>query len=400
MRSLKRVVKKCMRPGTVWLEDQLHGINRKLGASKRLTSAAAFRDIKEIKHATLRFIARMRVNRGGKDVGYRFSESTTEPLLYCTLAALLLKHLYGVDDPSTPVELEMVRRFQGQDGLFRDPLIECRLAETEDWWGWRHLTLHALMTLALYNMPAQKEIQYLHQFFDKDRFRDYLQARDWGSRVDFTSNELQNIGVMLQYARDYQNLKVADSLLEVLYDVIGAHQDKRTGLFGHKFDTAEELAVGAQAGYHFWLLYFYDKRPVPYGEAIIDSLLKTQNLLGGFGVNWNSTACEDIDSIDPLMRLGFHTDYRRTDVQNSLARTLPAVLSNLNGDGGWVFCRHEELQIVHPQMYSGPNESNLFYTWFRTLGLAYCLTGLGDDCPTTMRYEWRLSMRAPGHQFL
>src|SRR5439155_12451551 len=113
---------------------------------------------------------------------------------------------------------------------------------------------------------------YLHQFSDKDRFRDYLQARDWGLRVDFTSNKLQNVGVMLQYAREYQNLKMADSLLEVLYDVIEAHQDKRTGLFGQKFDTAEELAVGAQAGYHFWLLYFYDKRPVPYGEAIIDSL--------------------------------------------------------------------------------------------------------------------------------
>ena len=123
---------------------------------------------------------------------------------------------------------------------------------------------------------------------------------------------------------------------------------------------------------------------------------KCANILGGYGVKWNSSACEDIDSIDPLARLSQLTDYRHDDVRVSLGRALPAVLANLNGDGGWVFRRHEELTLVHPQMYSAINESNLFYTWFRTLGLAYLLSGLEDLSPG-LRYKWNFG-RAPGHQ--
>ena len=62
-------------------------------------------------------------------------------------------------------------------------------------------------------------------------------------------------------------------------------------------------------GYHFWLLYFYDRVPIPHAERAADSCLKTQNQLGGFGQGVHggdplcSSACEDIDSIDPLARL-------------------------------------------------------------------------------------------------
>jgi hypothetical protein len=48
-------------------------------------------------------------------------------------------------------------------------------------------------------------------------------------------------------------------------------------------------------------------------------------------------------------------------------------------------------------MYSTANESNLFYTWFRTLGLAYCLLAL-DDKPPGFDENWTLP-RAPGMQF-
>jgi hypothetical protein len=393
MRSLKRAIKKTLHPGTVWLEKGLGRINQRLTPNAH--QALTFQNIDEIKHATLDFVARMRITRDGVFLGYRFSNTTSAPILYGTLSALLLKHLYGVEGSSNREELEKVLEYQDEDGLFRDPVIACPLAETEDWWGWRHLTLHALMTLALHNVPARKELVCLNQFCDKDRFRNYLVSRDWGRRVDFTSNELQNLGVMLQYARDYQNLQIANELLQIMYDVIDAHQDPRTGLYGDRFDTANELSIGVQAGYHFWLLYFYDNRPVAHVESIVDSLLKTQNLLGGYGIKWNSSACEDIDSIDPLIRLS--RQYRPCDVKTSLLRALPAVLSNLNSDGGWVFRRYQELLLVHPQMYSAPNEGNIFYTWFRTLGLASILIGLGKQAPEKLRYNWQLS-RVPGLQ--
>jgi len=341
----------------------------------------------------------MKILKDGKFLGYRCSGSTTEPILYGTLAALLIKHLYNMEEDAIPVELERVLQYQGDDGLFRDGVIACRQAEVEDWFGWRHLTLQALMTLAMYGVPATKELRYLDRFSDKDVFRKYIDSRDWGARAGFTSNELQNVGVMLQYARDYQNSAQASALLEILYEALETKQDPQSGLYGDRFDTPEWLSAGVQAGYHFWLILLYDNRPLKYPEAIVDSTLRTQNPLGGFGVNWNSSACEDIDSIDPLVRLSRVTDYRLDDVKACLWKGLAAVLSNLNDDGGWVFRRHEALHF-HPQMANAANESNVFFSWFRTLGLAYCLTGLGEECPSSLRYDWNIPRRVPGHQFL
>ena len=401
MISLRRLIKNALpplRPFTAKLESQLHRINT-LHLDQVLVQNHnyTFADIEAIKRASLRFAGRLRVSENGRFVGYRFAPSTTKPLLYCTVAALLLKHLYGVSDPAIREELETVVLYQGDDGLFRDPAIACPAAEQEDWWGWRHLTLHALMTLALYGVVARRDLQLPHELSDKDRLRDYLNARDWGPRAAWTSNEVQNLGVMFQYARDYQNWQKANDLLDVLYDVIVDHQDPDTGLHGDRFDTPDHLSQGVQATYHFSLLFAYERRSIPHADRIVESVLRTQNLRGGYGVTWNSSACEDIDSIDLLVRLGSWTHRESRILKASLHRALSSLLTNLHANGGWVFRRDEPLMLPHSQMCSGPNECNLFYTWFRTLALAYCLLGLGDESPIPLRYNWQLIL-APGHQ--
>ena len=397
------IVSRLIRKAYIRARRNVARIDVRLG---RIRRASGYEDyalqtpttLDDIRRLSLDYLSSMRLTRGGQFIGYRHSASTTKPVLYATLASLLLKHLYGVEDEQVAEELEFVLRFQSDDGVFRDPVIACPEAETQEWWGWRHLTLHALMTLALYDVPARKEFHSILGISDKDRFREYLRTRDWGERVAWTSNELQNVGVMLQYARDYQNSASAGALMEILFEELEIRQDARTGLYGNRFDTPMQLSQGVQAGYHFWLLYFSDHRPINHVERIIDSLLHTQNALGGYGVKWNSNACEDIDSIDPLVRLSRQTDYRREDIQESLRKALPALLHTLNGDGGWVFRRHEPLTLVHPQMFSATNESNVFYTWFRVLGLAYCLCGL-RQVPAELTYSWNFAS-APGHQFL
>ena len=394
LKSVGKLAARRAQPLTRSLEGGLRALHRRIDPLTNLSADS----IEEVRSLTLDYLFRMRTQSRGGQTGYRHSTSTKRPILYATIAALLTKHLYGVRDEAVDEDLDLLTGAQGDDGLFRDPVIACEAAETEDWWGWRHLTLHALMALGLFERPAPKELGYLEQFRNPDGFRKHLDSRDWGSGAATTSNEVQNLGVMLQYARDHQSWGPAAPLMDVLHDVVDAHQDPNTGLYGDRFDTPQSLSFGVQAGYHFWLLKFYDGRPIPRAENVIDSLLATQNLLGGYGTDWHSTACEDIDSIDPLVRMSRQTDYRREDIQVSLRRALPALLQNLNSDGGWVFKRHNALQVVHPEMFSGMNESNMFYTWFRILGLAYCLIGL-DEVPQAMQYDWQFG-KAPGHQFL
>jgi len=357
-----------------------------------------FTSIKSIRQHTLEYLNSMRVHKRGCFRGYRHSACGNKPVLYASLCALLVKHLYRVRDSSTDEEIEYVLNFQGNDGIFRDPVIACPQAEgMYHGWGWKHLTLHALMTLALYDMPARKEVVFHELYNSPDKFRKYLMSRDWTAQAASIGNELQNMGVMLQYSRDYQNSNLAESLMEIMYDEIDSRQDSQTGFYGDHFHTLEQLLWGAMSSYHIWLLYFYDNRPISYSKQIIDSLLSLQNLMGGYGPSWNSSACEDIDIIDPLIRFMYGTDYRREEIKKSLKRAFPAVLRNMNADGGWVFRRQSSNLIIHPQMFSGKDESDMFYTWFRTLAFAYLSEAL-DDIPRQFRYEWQFK-RAPGHQF-
>ena len=140
----------------------------------------------------------------------------------------------------------------------------------------------------------------------------------------------------------------------------------------------------------------YDKRPIQYIDRIIDSCLATQNKLCGFGIPLNSSACEDIDSIDPLARFYLMTDYRSDDIREALEKALYWVLVNVNSDGGWVFRRGEKFCYGHKLMIANINESSMFPTWFRILSLAY----LGKALPQLPvgNSNWEF-IDCPGLQF-
>jgi len=133
-----------------------------------------------------------------------------------------------------------------------------------------------------------------------------------------------------------------------------------------------------QSAYHFLLLYFFDNREINHKHRIINSCLKTQNKLGGFGVKLNLSAYEDIDSIDILSRLYFMTDYKKIEIKKLLEKALKWVLVNQNADRGFVFRRYEPFVYRHEKMSSLKDESAMFPTWFRILSLAY-LSKVIDD---------------------
>lgn len=199
----------------------------------------------------------------------------------------------------------------------------------------------------------------------------WMESRNWQVDPASVSNEIQNHAVILQYARDFQREAWCGDSLQEMYDWLEKTQDSATGLWGVRFDNPVDLSNGVQTGYHLWLLYFCDNRPIPHIERIIDSCLATQNIYGGFGVPLNSSACEDIDSIDPLVRFSFLTDYLKQDIREALEKAFGWILVNANPDGGWVFRRYEAFQYGHEKMRAEAEESSMFPTWFRTLTLAY-----------------------------
>ena len=372
----------------------------------RAEDQAKSRTIEEVRAKTLQYIENMRFS--GQPYGrYRYAAGMPEPTLYSSTYAAMTRSLYRDLDLLTTAErrewVGYLQSHQEDDGLYCDPLIADggQYKGDPEWCGRRHLSCHVVSALACLGAVAKRPLRFLEPFYDRRRLIQWLEARDWEHNADMVGNEVLNIGTLLQYARDFHREPRAAMAMRTMLDWLANHQVRaETGLWGG-YDTKQPkgLSRAVQGAYHFWLLFFYDRRPIPHPKQAVDHVLRTENPAGGFG--WgvhgpSSSACEDIDSIDPLVRLLFLSDYRGQEIREALQRTLPHVFSNQNDDGGFSFVRGEQFSYGHPLLSSSPNGSGMFPTWFRTLSVAY----LGKALPNSIAggYNWDFH-NCPGCQF-
>ena len=323
----------------------------------------------------------------------------------------MTQSLYGELDALADADrlawMAALNRHQDDDGLYRDPLIfdQGWYAGDPLWCGRPHLTCHAITALACLGGVATRPLAWLDPWRDVDRLTHWLETRDWGERVGWTGNEIMNVGTLLQYARDFhQDERAGRSVAALLEWLATHHTNPDTGVWGD-VDVSDPLwrSHAVQAAYHWWPLFFYDGAPIPHIERAIDTLLATLNPAGGFGWGvhnpeepFKSSACEDIDSIDPLCRMLQRTAYRRDDIRAALVRGAEWVCSNQMPDGGFVFVKDRPFEYGHPQLRGETNQGAMFPTWFRTLTLALIGKALPDHPLGAI--PWRFA-RCPGMQF-
>lgn len=338
---------------------------------------------------------------------YSYSYTSKESVLYSLVFALLTKYLINNFDHNDAILKHINSLQDNTDGLFRDKKLRNDKVEIIDWWGWRHLSALVVIAVTVLCGKTKYPFRYVEFLYGKGNTRKWLESLNWTYDSSNTSNAIMNYGVCLQYNRDFWDVNEAhDSLLE-MFDYLDEIQDWKTGLWGGPFSKNQnKLSQMEQTAYHLWALYFYDQRKINYIEKAIDSCLALQNEFGGFGPGYKvgrvsnpfTSACEDIDCIDPLSRFYFTTDYRKKDIENSLQKAIPWILCNQNKDGGFVFRREEKLVYGHDLMTSQKNESNLFATWFRTLSLAYISKVLPEE-EVFKNIEFNLDVNCPGYQF-
>jgi hypothetical protein len=309
----------------------------------------------------------------------------TTALTYCAVYRLLLGALVdGSGDASK-------RKFRGlldavlaaqdsEDGLFKDPAVASYNDDSIDWWGWRHLTAHAVNALGLFDEKARHPLYFSRSLWPSGAVTAWLDSLDWVLDPASTSNAVMNYGVALQYERDFMQSSEAGRAVDELFDWLDSHCDPETGTWGVQARTLEGRSLAVQTAYHMWVMYFYDHRPVPSLTAAIDACLATQTRHGGFGYLHNTSACEDIDSIQPLAWFSRFTDYRRGEVVEALRAAWTWSAANQMRDGGFVFRIGESFGYgPSPEFCSGRNRSAMFPTWFRSLALAYIRKAVGRE---------------------
>lgn len=331
---------------------------------------------------------------------YRYSPSVTRPTLYSSVYACLLMSLFGeMEDLGAPERSSWVKYFNyfqsDKDGLFRDPAVYSDAYEHNDWWGARHLALHLIAAYRVLDHIPPHPFHFLEPYSDRKKIREWLDQHVWESTPEHANdidNKIMNVACMLQFERDFRSNKKAELAVQAIKDYLLEKQNPETGLWGNLVaNDAQAVSRAVQFAYHLYPVFLYDDERLPYAEKAIDLTLKTQNPLGGYGADYNSSACEDIDSIFLLSLLSRGLSYRRDEIELSMRRALFWVLSNQNDDGGFVFRRNLAFTYGHPLMSSRRNESALFPTWFRALALAYATAHLG-----LAEFSF---LRCPGYQF-
>jgi hypothetical protein len=366
----------------------------------------------QLRTALLAFVE---AHQAGEVGIYRYAAGCNTPTLYSSCYAAMIRHLLDDLDGLAMAEREAwvanLQTFQESDGLFEDPVIYNQGWYAGDplWCGRPHLTFPLIATLSCLGAVAARPFTWLEPWRDRDALVRWLEERDWGEGISWAGNEIMNVGVLLQYARDFHGDARAGKAVAVLLEWLATHQvNPSTGVWG-TMGVSDLLwrSNAVQAAYHWWSLFFYDGMQPPYTERAIDTLLTTQNPLGGFG--WGvhnpgepflSSACEDIDSIDPLCRMLQFTFYRRSDIEAALARAADWVLTNQMPDGGFVFIRNQPFEYGHPQLRGETNQGAMFPTWFRLLSLALVGRALPEHPlgQITGCAPWRF-LRCPGMQF-
>lgn len=342
---------------------------------------------------------------------YRYSVAVDVPTLYSSTYAAMMKFLFDDLNLSSQEKQEWgeyLNNHQDDDGLFRDPVIFNQGWYKDDllWCGRSHLTCHVITALTCLGGRAAKPLSWLDYWRNPDALISWLEERNWGERVGWSGNEIMNVGTLLQYSRDFHNDAKAGKAVSVLLEWLTQnHINSYNGIWGN-LDISDPVmrSHSVQAAYHWWPLFFYDNVPIPHIERAIDTVLATQNPKGGFGWGvhngtepFKSSACEDIDSIDPLCRMSRLTSYRNDDINIALEKAADWVLTNQMPDGGFVFTKDRPFEYGHPQLRGEVNQGAMFPTWFRTLSLALIGTALPQHPLSEL--PWRF-VRCPGMQFI
>lgn len=304
---------------------------------------------------------------------YKFTVLHKKSNLYSTVYGLLINyyinHDFLTEENRTKIK-EYLDSFQNyQDGLWYDNSLLNTNYKDSDWWGARHLAVHIIELFIRINMKPKYKISYVEKFYNIKYLQEWLNSINWTSAFSDTEdidNKIMNIGVALQYNRDYFKDEKAETSLNFILDFLETKLNLQTGMWGgYDVDNPVELSRSIQFAYHLYKLFFHENREIKFKDRIKDLVLKNQNDLGGYGENIYTSACEDIDSIEFLIHLA-----QKDDVNIAiLNKSLTWVLYNQNEDGGFVFRKNEKFWYGHESLSALENESNIFATWFRTLSV-------------------------------
>jgi len=328
-----------------------------------------------------------------------------EETLYGSCFACMLYHYLGeldqLDGSQKQQWADYLNSWQDPDsGYFIGPeLIRSELTSPKHSYEHlaHHLTVLVLPALKLLGYEPVYPLTFAHSYLVRTYLKNWLNKRDWRDAW-LEGNNLLFVGQLLIYLRDVENISSAQAALNLYFDWLDQHLDPKTGLWGTNGYCSSFIAMCG--GYHQLLVYYYENRNVMHKKQLIDTVLSLQHTDGGFHPNGGGGACEDVDAADILVNMYKQTNYKRPQIRYALRKTCRQVLKMQMPDGGFVYRLNESfIHMGIKKTASGPNQSNIFSTWFRIHTLALISEILTDGKKIKFNWQFNNSCSMGWHLF-
>lgn len=269
---------------------------------------------------------------GGRPGSYAYMPQFSRPDTYGSTDMFYL--LYTLDmldltDKERRAWAGVIRKFQDPD---------------TGWWGnnktfhsKEHATAYAVGALKLLGAPTKYPLSFRESFDTKEEIHDLLETTPWnviwsGSHIPSgVASALINSG------------DAGEDWTSAYLDWLDREADPATGYWmrddsGARKDKPRTEELGG--AFHFYYIYTYAGRPLPYPEKIIDTTISLQHDNGLYDAD--VPYCIDLDGVFSIIHAYRQTGgYRKKDVEASLEKTLAAIVEKLN-NRDFVFGRYRD----------------------------------------------------------
>lgn len=331
-------------------------------------------------------------NRKKGIVQYGFSESADESSLYSSMYACLIKSLYTeLEEEEKTAWTNYFNSCQREDGLFEEIKYDSENYYNKGGgWGVYHLVPHLTIAYDRIKAIPKYEFSYLNKLKSPDDMLHWLRTLNY-RKVWASSNEIMNYGVAMQYARDRMGMNF-NSALDAMEDFLIKNINSKYGMwFEGEVLSKKDRNEMIRGAYHILPILYYDKIETPFAEFAIEQIMEAQNKWGGFDTRITSSACEDIDGLDTLLRLAMQMDLKDNILLECVEKARRWILFNQNKDGSFVFERDRTFSYGNQKLLSSEiDEGNLFATWFRCVSMEMIenyINGVNKKLMRTPGYE-------------
>lgn len=263
-----------------------------------------------------------------------------------------------------------------------------------------HLKLHLVTTvlpcLAILDSKPRYQLKFAMDFLDPNVLSNWLSHRDWRDAW-LEGNNLIFVIQLLIYLRDVEKIPESAKRIEEFFAWLDSEIDPSTGLWGTNGHCNHFVAMCG--GYHQLLAYYWEQRPNPYPQKLIDTTLALQHPDGGFHPGGGGGACEDVDAVDILVNMYKLHKYRRPEIRYALRKVLRSITIKQMPDGGFVYRLNESFR--HMGMLAtetDPNNSNMFATWFRVHALALIAEILNNKIKSEFNWKFNTTLSMGWHR--